>query len=154
MNDSVTLGEERIPVRVPVPLGAYRAVLVRGHLGAVSGQFPYRDGELAFRGKVGTALSPAEGREAAALCALNVLGQLRNALGADFSRVRLSRVDGYVASSPDFFAQPAVLDGASEVFVALLGERGAHARTAFAVPQLPLDAPVELVVSFVVDGDP
>lgn len=138
----------RIPDRVPVPLGAYRAVMVRGALGFVSGQFPYSDGELAWRGKVGAGLTPAEGREAAALCALNALGQLRAALGEDFRRVQLARIDGYIASAPDFLGQPGVLDGASEVFVALLGERGGHARTVFAVPQLPQDAPVELVVTF------
>ncbi|MFC5300147.1 RidA family protein [Azospira restricta] len=142
----------RIPDRVPVPLGAYRAVIVRGELGFVSGQFPYREGVLAYRGKVGAGLSPEQGREAAALCALNALGQLRRALGADYARVLLTRVDGYIASAPDFLGQPGVLDGASELFVDVLGERGAHARTVFAVPQLPQDAPIELVVGFVL-GD-
>ncbi|HEX5804023.1 MAG TPA: RidA family protein [Azospira sp.] len=153
MTETAIAGRYRIPERVPQPLGAYRAVVVRGALGFVSGQFPYRDGALAYRGKLGAALTPEQGREAAAWCALNVLGQLRNALGADYARVELARIEGYIASAPDFLGQPGVLDGASEVFVDLLGERGAHARAVYAVPQLPQDAPIELVVSFVL-GNP
>lgn len=153
MTETATAGRYRIPERVPLPLGAYRAVIVRGALGSVSGQFPYRDGALAYRGRIGEALTPEQGREAAALCALNVLGQLRNALGGDYARVELTRIEGYIASAPGFLGQPGVLDGASEVFVDLLGERGAHARVVVAVSQLPQDAPIELVVGFVL-GNP
>jgi enamine deaminase RidA (YjgF/YER057c/UK114 family) len=140
--------QDHIPDSVPVPLGNYRAVIVRGMAGFVSGQFPIREGKLVFCGKVGAELTPEQGREAAALCALNVLGQLRNALGKDFDRVRIGRIDGYIASDASFYGQPDVLDGASAVFLDVLGEHGAHARAVFAVPQLPQHAPVELVVTF------
>lgn len=150
MASAMRYSEDQIPDSVPVPLGNYRAVIVRGAIGFVSGQFPIRDGRLVFRGKVGGDLTPEQAREAAALCALNVLGQLRHALGKDFARVRIARIDGYIASIPNFYGQPDVLDGASAVFVDVLGERGAHARAVVAVPQLPQDAPVELVVTFAV----
>ncbi len=141
-----------IPDDVPVPLGDYKAVIVRGDMGFVSGQFPIRHGQLAYKGRVGAELTPQQGREASLLAALNVIGQLRKALAGNFERVRLARLDGYVASAPDFHAQPAVLDGASEAFVQLLGERGEHARAAFAVSHLPRDAAIELVVTFHVGG--
>jgi enamine deaminase RidA (YjgF/YER057c/UK114 family) len=139
---------DEIPENVPVPLGNYRAVMVLGSIGFVSGQFPIRDGKLAFRGKLGAELTPEQGREAAAVCALNVLGQLRRRLGKDFARIQLGRIEGYVACGPNFFSQPDILDGASAVFIDVLGNRGAHARAAFAVPQLPHDAPIELLVTF------
>jgi enamine deaminase RidA (YjgF/YER057c/UK114 family) len=140
-----------IPDSVPEPLGAYRAVTQAHGMGFVSGQFPMAEGALRWQGRVGAELTPAEGREAAALAAANVLGQLRRALGADYARVRLMRLDGFVASAPGFTAQATVLDGASETFVHHLGERGLHARTAFAVPQLPRDAAIELVATFALD---
>lgn len=152
METIVTQKSYVIPKAVPEPLGNYRAVVLRNGIGFVSGQFPIIDGRLAFQGRVGQELSVAQGREAAAACALNVLGQLQKALGEDFGRVRLARVDGYIASGPDFLDQPAVLDGASTVFVSVLGERGEHARTVFAVAQLPQRAAIELVVTFSLDA--
>lgn len=143
----------RIPEHVPQPLGRYVAVRRAGAFGFVSGQFPIRDGRLVWRGAVGDTLTPKEGREAATLAALNALGQVRAATAAEWPRVRLVRLEGYVASAPGFLEQPAVLDGASEAFVALLGDRGLHARTAFAVPRLPSDAPVELVLTFFIDPE-
>jgi enamine deaminase RidA (YjgF/YER057c/UK114 family) len=140
-----------VPDSVPLPLGAYRAVTHAHGLGFVSGQFPVAEGTLRWPGRVGAELTPGEGRDAAALAAVNVLGQLRAALGADYARVRLLRIDGFVASAPGFTAQATVLDGASETFVHHLGDRGLHARAAFAVPQLPRDAAIELVATFALD---
>jgi YjgF/chorismate_mutase-like putative endoribonuclease len=80
-----------------------------------------------------------------------VLARIREALGG-FGRLRgLLRVDGFVASADGFLQQPGVLDGASEVFLVALGERGKHARTAYAMPRLPLDNSVKLVVTFAYD---
>lgn len=133
----------------PAPAGRYRAVVWRGALGLVSGQFPLRGGRLAHAGRVGTELTPEEGRECAALAALNALAQIRAALGGWTRFGGLLRVEGHVASAPDFIEQPAVLDGASELFVRVLGpELGAHARTAFHAARLPVNAPVELAVAF------
>ena len=133
----------------PAAAGAYRPVVCRGGFGFVSGQFPFRQGALAYTGRVGAELMPEQGRESAAIAALNTLAQIRAALGGWQRFGGLCRVEGHVASSPEFVKQPAVLDGASELFVRVLGPQlGAHARTAFHAARLPLDAPVELVVTF------
>jgi enamine deaminase RidA (YjgF/YER057c/UK114 family) len=133
----------------PRPAGMYQPVICRGGVGFVSGQFPVRAGQLAHSGRVGAELTPDEGRECAAIAAANVLAQIRAALGGWARFGGLYRMDGHVASAPDFLAQPAVLDGASELFVRALGPvAGAHARTAFHATRLPLDAPVELAVTF------
>ena len=138
----------RVPANPPVPLGQYAAVVVRNGFGSVSGQLPIHEGKRVFRGRVGAELTLPQAREAATLCALNVVGQLRRALGENLERASLLRVDGYVASAPGFTDQPAVLDAASETLVRLLGPRGEHTRAALGVATLPGDAPVELVVTF------
>jgi enamine deaminase RidA (YjgF/YER057c/UK114 family) len=139
-----------LPV-APPPAGMYDPFRLERGVGYLSAQHPARDGKYVMPGRVGRELSPAEGKQAAALTALVVLTRIREALGG-FGRLRgLLRVDGYVASAEDFLQQPAVLDGASEVFAVALGERGRHARTAFALPRLPLDNSVKLVVTFAYD---
>lgn len=137
----------------PDPVGAYHAGVVHAGVGYVSGQFPLADGRLRFPGRVGAELTAAEGYEAARLAAQNVLAQLARLLGPAGRLVTLLRVDGVVASAPSFLAQPAVLDGASELFRRVLGDAGGHARSAIAVERLPLDAAVELVVTFAVETD-
>ena len=137
----------------PDPVGAYRACVVHAGIGYLSGQFPLADGRLRFPGRVGAELTATEGREAARLAALNVLAQLARSLGDTGRLVTLLRVDGVVASAPGFLAQPAVLDGASELLRQVLGDAGEHARSAIAVERLPLDAAVELVVTFAVATD-
>jgi enamine deaminase RidA (YjgF/YER057c/UK114 family) len=132
----------------PQPAGLYEPFRLDRGVGYLAAQFPASGGKYLMPGRVGRELSAAQGREAAALAALVVLARIRQALDG-FERLRgLLRVDGVVASSDDFLDQPAVLDGASEVFLVALGERGRHARTALAVPRLPLDNSVELVVTF------
>lgn len=132
----------------PGPVGAYEAVVIRHGIGFVSGQFPLRDGRLVCAGRVGSELTVEAGREACRLAALNVLAQIGPATD-DFAGLDgLLRLDGYVASAEGFAGQAGVLDAASECFAEFLGERGRHARSAFAVPMLPLNAPVELVVTF------
>lgn len=145
---SPTALADPIPHDVPVPLGAYVAVALRGPVGHVSGQFPLRDGEVVLPGKLGAPLSVAQGKQAARIAALNVLGQIRKAMDGDLSRVELCRVDGFIACAPGFLELPAVLDGASETFVEFLGERGTHARGVFPVSHLPRDMAIELMVSF------
>jgi enamine deaminase RidA (YjgF/YER057c/UK114 family) len=110
-------------------------------------EHPLADGELKYSGRVGAELSEAAGGEAAQLAALNVLAQIKAALGGFDRLVSLARVDGYVSSAPGWTSQPSVLDYASSLFTAVLGDRGIHARSALAVPQLPLNASVELVVT-------
>jgi enamine deaminase RidA (YjgF/YER057c/UK114 family) len=139
----------RLPIP-PDPLGVYDAGVIRNGIGFVSGQFPLKDGRLLFRGRVGADLSEGDGKKACEYAALNVLAQISRLTNGFETLDGLLVMDGYVASGEGFFAQSKILDPASELFVAFLGERGHHARTAFAVPQLPLDAPVELAVTFAV----
>lgn len=139
----------------PAPVGAYERGMLHGGVGLLSGQFPLRDGALVHVGRVGAELTEAQGRFAAEVAALNVIAGIAAVLGGDLSRlVTLLRVDGYVASADAFQGQPGVLDGASETFRRLLGERGRHARAAIPVPRLPMNAPIELVATFAVRLDP
>jgi enamine deaminase RidA (YjgF/YER057c/UK114 family) len=135
----------------PSPAGNYQAVVRAGDLLFVSGQFPVRDGRLVYAGRVGAELSLEQGYRAAELAALNVLAQIRRALGGLAALREIVRVEGHVASAPGFFHQPRVLDGASDLFARVLGIRAGHARTAFAPPALPMNAAVELAVIAAVD---
>ena len=134
------------------PAGNYRPAMLASGLPFISGQLPLFNGELKYPGRVGAELSEAEGGEAARLAALNVLAQIKAALSGFDRLVSLVRVDGHVSSAPGWTNQPRVLDYASDLFREALGKKGAHARTAFASPQLPLNASIELVVTAVVAG--
>lgn len=130
----------------PKPLGRYTAVSQAGNLLYISGQLPLRDGKVVYQGQVGRELTVEEGRQAAELVALNVLAQIDGYLGG-FDRLdHIVRVDGYIASAPGMLEQPAVLDGASELFADVLGDKAGHARAAFSQDQQPANAAVILVV--------
>ena len=132
----------------PDPVGAYVPVVIRGTTGFVSGQFPIEAGRMLFTGRADR-LDLGTAQAAARLAALNVCAQIRRALGGWAGFAGLCRVEGIVAAGPAFTGHAAILDGASNAFIALLGpELGAHARSATSAPALPGDAPVELVVSF------
>jgi enamine deaminase RidA (YjgF/YER057c/UK114 family) len=120
-----------------------------GNLIYVSGQVSQWNGERRFIGKLGREFTLEQGQEAARLCALNVIAQLQLAIGGDFSRfVRCVRLGGYVNSTPDFLNHPQVINGASDLFVAVLGEEGRHSRTAIGVSALPYDVAVEVDAVF------
>lgn len=129
----------------PRPAGHYLAVMRAGSLLYVSAQLPFVAGQLQHVGQVGRDLTLEQGKEAAVTTALNVLSQLHGALGSFEHLASLVFVEGHVASASTFTDQPRVLDGASQLFHEVLGERSGHARSAFAPPQLPLSAPVMLV---------
>jgi len=134
--------------KAPTPVGAYEAGIIRQGMGWVSGQFPLQDGQLVYTGRVGAELTNEQGYRATEIAARNVLAQIHQ-LTSGFEQLDgLLRLDGYIASAPGFLAQPDILDAASTVFRDYLGDKGRHARTAFAVSQLPLDSPVELCVTF------
>ncbi len=154
-NTSIDERLERLGIRLPEPpppAGSYSPVVIRSGLGFVSGQLPIRDGRLLFTGRVGIELTPEQGKAAAEIAALNVLAQIDRALPSWDRFGGLLRVEGFVASASGFTSQPEVLDGASRLFVDVLGDRGVHARAALSVEQLPLNAPVELVVTFTLRG--
>ncbi len=130
----------------PRPVAAYVPWTRAGELLFTAGQIPLRGGGVVHRGKVGRDLTLDEGREAARLCCLNALAVVRAALG-DLGQVAgVVRLEGYVNSAPGFTDQPRVLDGASELLLAVFGEAGRHARLAVGVAELPLDAAVELAL--------
>jgi enamine deaminase RidA (YjgF/YER057c/UK114 family) len=127
------------------PIANYVPYVVTGNLVVVSGQVPARDGVIAVTGKVGVNLSIEQGKEAARLCFVNVLVHLKAACDGNLDRVRrVVRLGGFVASPPDFTQHALVMNGASDLAVAVFGETGRHARTTIGVPALPADAAVEV----------
>lgn len=136
----------------PPPVGFYVPVLRTGNLVVTSGQLPVVGKQVMFEGKIGGNLHEQDGYNAARLCAVNALAQIKACVG-DLEKVsRIIRLEGYVASAPGFNAQPHVLNGASELFVELFGEAGKHTRIAVGVAELPLNAAVELAVWAEVGG--
>ena len=130
----------------PAPAGAYTRAVRTGSLVFVAGQLPMAGGAMVHTGPVGDgAATTEEGYAAARLCALNALGVLA-AEGYDLDGVRIVRMTGYVHSAPGFAAQAQVVNGASELMAAVLGDAGIHARVAIGVHSLPLNATVELEV--------
>jgi enamine deaminase RidA (YjgF/YER057c/UK114 family) len=128
---------------VPAPVAAYVPAVRFGSAVYTSGQLPIVEGELVAVGKVGAEVSPPQAKELARLCGLNALAAVHALVGID-AVVRVVKVVGFVASAEGFTAQPAVLNGASELFGEVFGEAGLHARSAVGVAELPLGAPVEV----------
>lgn len=125
------------------PVAAYVPVVIAGGLAHVSGQLPFIDGKL-VTGRLGEAVSLEQGAAAAQACGLMILAQLKAALGS-LSRVeRVVKLGGFVNSTGDFTDQPKVVNGASELMVAVFDDAGKHARSAVGVPVLPLGAAVEV----------
>jgi enamine deaminase RidA (YjgF/YER057c/UK114 family) len=136
----------------PAPAANYVPFTVHAGLVHVSGQLPMRDGAVAITGKLGAGVSLEQGQEAARLCALAILAQARAACEGDLDRIRrVLRVGGFVASAPGFTDQPKVINGASDLLVAVLGDVGRHARAAVGVAVLPLDAAVEVDAVLAID---
>lgn len=138
----------------PRPAGNYEPWVICGRWLHLSAQVPVQNGQLRYTGRVGAELSVEEGRAAAKLTALNVLAQIRHALGGFGPLERLVRVEGHVASASGEPSTPYVLDAASDLFLAVLGERGRHARTAFTPDHLPCNLTVELVVTAFLRSEP
>lgn len=129
----------------PAALGMYVPAVRSGALVFTSGQLPLREGALLTSGLVGAEVSAESGKACATQCALNALAAAATVVDLD-TVVRVVKLVGYVASANGFTAQPAVINGASEVFSAAFGQAGAHAREAVGVAQLPMGAPVEVSV--------
>ena len=123
------------------------AVVVHDGVARTSGQLPRIAGELTCLGRLGETVTVDEGREAAAVCALNALAVLEVALGSLDRISRVLTVTGYVASTPEFHEQPAVVDGASAVLFDVFGDAGRHTRSAIGVAALPRCGAVEIEVT-------
>ena len=130
----------------PQPVATYIPAVRAGDLLFLSGVLPMRDGQLAFSGKLGRELTVEEGMEAAKLCLLNALAIAKQELGSLDRISRVVKVVGHVASAEGFVQQPQVLNGASDLLVAVFGDSGRHARVAVGAAELPRRAPVEIEV--------
>jgi len=131
------------------PRANYVPFVRSGALVFTAGQLPLEGGRIAVAGKLGAEVGIEQGREAARLCALNLLAHLKNACDGDLDRVvRCVRVGGFVNCVPDFTEQPQVVNGASDLLVAVMGDAGRHARTAVGVASLPRGAAVEVEAVF------
>lgn len=132
-----------VPDVVP-PVAVYVPAVRSGSHVFTAGQLPMRDGQLIATGKVGGSVTPEEAYECAKQCALNAIAAVKAEVG-DLDQVkRVVKAVVFVASTPEFTAQPGVANGASELLGEAFGEAGIHARSAVGVPVLPLDAPVEV----------
>jgi enamine deaminase RidA (YjgF/YER057c/UK114 family) len=132
---------------VAAPVAAYVPAVVTGNYVYTSGQLPFVKGELPAVGKVGDGaglVSAEEAKKLAATAAVNALAAVKSVIG-DLDRItRIVKVVGFVASDPAFTGQPGVINGASELLGQVLGDAGAHARSAVGVAVLPMDSPVEV----------
>jgi enamine deaminase RidA (YjgF/YER057c/UK114 family) len=133
------------------PVANYVPFVRMGNLVVVSGQICLGpDGKIAeaHKGKLGREVALEQGQEAARLCAINLLAQMRAALGDLEAIVRCVRLGGFINADPSFAALAQVMNGASDLMVAVLGDRGRHARSTIGVAELPLDAAVEVEAMF------
>ncbi|AWK86743.1 RidA family protein [Azospirillum thermophilum] len=127
------------------PVAAYVPYTISGKTLYISGQVTVWNGERKFIGKVGKEFTLEQGKEAARLCALNIIAQAREACGGDLDRVaRVLRLGGFVNGGPDFHDHPQVINGASELMVEVFGDAGKHARAAVGVSSLPGNVAVEV----------
>jgi enamine deaminase RidA (YjgF/YER057c/UK114 family) len=131
-----------VPPVVP-PVAAYVPAVQTGNYVYVSGQLPMVDGALAATGLVGADVTAERAKELARFAGINVLAAVEALVGLD-RVVKVVKIAGFVASAPGFTGQPAVINGASELFGEVFGEAGRHARSAVGVASLPLNAPVEV----------
>lgn len=156
MSDTLTLGQDRYSRRIaelglqlprPVisPTAKIEGYSLAGEWLHVSGQVPQWAGDFRFIGKVGEQFTIETGQQAAHLCALNVLSWAHIALQGDLGRIKkLVRVKGYVSATPDLADVHQVVNGASQLFLDVLGDQGRHARTAIGVAVMPFNVAVEV----------
>ncbi len=147
------LAELGIDLPKPRPPAAnYTPYVITGDLVFISGQVPAGPRGLEWRGKCGAAYTVAEGRQAARLCAMNLLAHLREACGGNLDRMRQCvRIEGFVNATPEFGEHPAVINGASDLIADVFGAKGVHARFAIGCNSLPFDATVEIAGIFAID---
>jgi len=144
------LAEKKIELpRAAAPVANYVPVVMGGNLAFVSGQVTVWNGEFRFIGKLGKEFDIEQGQQAARICGLNVLAQLKAALAGDLDRVkRCVRLGVFVNSVDDFTDQPKVANGVSDLMVEVFGDAGKHARAAVGTNVLPLNVAVEVEAVF------
>ncbi|MEN6544323.1 RidA family protein [Parvibaculum sp.] len=138
--------------KAAAPMANYVPWVVTGNLVFISGQGPVGPTGVEYTGKLGRDLDAEQGKKAARLVALNIVAQLREAVGGDLDRVkRCVKLVGFVNSTPEFNQQPAVINGASDLMVEIFGDAGRHARSAVSAPSLPVDISVEVEAIFEIE---
>jgi enamine deaminase RidA (YjgF/YER057c/UK114 family) len=139
------LAEKKIELpKAAIPVANYVPVVITGNLAFVAGQVTIWNGEVKFIGKLGKEYTVEQGQQAARICGLNILAQIKAALGGDLDRVkRCVKLNVFVNSQSDFTEQPKVANGVSDLMVEVFGDAGKHARAALGVNVLPLNVAVE-----------
>nr|WP_299167475.1 RidA family protein [uncultured Allomuricauda sp.] len=131
------------------PGGSYVSVNIRGNIAYVAIQFPIKNGDFFYQGRLGKELSTEEGYKAMEMCALNVLAQIDKKVGFE-KVVGLNHMDVYFQAGENWDEAPKVVDGASDLFLKVLGEQGRHSRAIFGVQKLPFNFSVGLTTSFTI----
>ncbi len=148
MSDQIAARLSEMGITLPeaaAPAANYIPYVISGNLLTISGQLPLESGKVAVSGHLGRNVDVAAGQRAAELCAINILAQAKAALGGDLGRIRrVIKLNGFVASTPEFVEQHLVINGASNLIANVLGEAGKHARAAVGMAALPLGAAVEI----------
>ena len=129
---------------LPPAAGAYVPAVQSGNLVFCSGQGPYRDGRFLYLGRVGRELTLEQGYECSRIAALNCLAEIRSVIGSLNKIERIVQVRGFVNCEKDFYDQPRVINGCSELLLEIFGEQGRHARCALGSYSLPINTPVEI----------
>ncbi|HEY3368295.1 MAG TPA: RidA family protein [Symbiobacteriaceae bacterium] len=130
----------------PKPVASYVPFVQSGEYVYTSGQICLEAGQLKYKGKVGADLTQEEAYQAARLCAINTLAVLKAAVGSLDNVEQIVKVVGFVNSAAGFTAQPAVINGASELYQQVFGDQGRHARSAVGAAELPMNSPVEVEI--------
>jgi enamine deaminase RidA (YjgF/YER057c/UK114 family) len=140
------LAELGITLPVPAkPVANYVGWVRTGNLVFTAGQVPLKDGKIEYQGKLGKDYTVEQGAQAARICAINVVAQLKDAVGGDLDRIkRIVKVVGFVNGVPDFADHPKVVNGASDLIVEIFGDKGKHARSAVGSGSLPVNVAVEV----------
>lgn len=148
MSDEINARLTELGITLPeaaAPAANYVPYVISGNQLYISGQLPMEGGKVAVTGHLGRNVDVATGQRAAELCAINILAQAKAALGGDLGRItRLIKLNGFVASVPEFGEQHLVINGASNLLATVLGEAGKHARAAVGMAALPFNAAVEI----------
>lgn len=132
------------------PGGSYVSVNIRGDIAYIAIQFPILNEEFKYQGRLGNEISTEDGFKAMELCALNVLAQVDKKIGFD-KVVGLNHIDAYFQSGEDWDDSPIVVNGASDLFVKVLENKGEHSRAIFGVEKLPRNFSVGLTASFTLE---
>ena len=139
--------------KASAPAGSYIPFVISNNLVFISGQLPFINGDLTVKGKIGDNVTVEEGIQMAKACAMALLSQLKEACNGDLNKVKkVVKLGGFVASTPNFTDQPKIINGASDLFVTIFGEKGKHARFAVGTPSLPRNVPVEIEGIFEIEN--